>query len=75
MVAAVSIPVSADIESGFGATPAEVADTVAQVITAGAVGINIEDAHTDGSSPLRPVIACTLVVNEAAVGKHIGNIL
>ena len=55
VVAAVSIPVSADIESGFGATPAEVADTVVQVITAGAVGINIEDAHTDGSSPLRPV--------------------
>ncbi|MDH6143231.1 2-methylisocitrate lyase-like PEP mutase family enzyme [Kitasatospora sp. GP30] len=55
VVNAVSVPVTADIESGFGATASEVAETVAQVIAAGAVGINIEDAHTGGSSPLRPV--------------------
>jgi 2-methylisocitrate lyase-like PEP mutase family enzyme len=46
---------SADIESGFGATPAEVAETIAGVIAAGAVGINIEDKHVAGSdSVLRP---------------------
>lgn len=55
VVDAVSVPVTADIESGFGATPAEVADTVARVIATGAVGINIEDAHPEGATPLRPV--------------------
>ncbi|GAA1955323.1 isocitrate lyase/phosphoenolpyruvate mutase family protein [Catenulispora subtropica] len=37
------VPVTADIESGFSADPDGVADTVAEVLTAGAVGINIED--------------------------------
>jgi 2-methylisocitrate lyase-like PEP mutase family enzyme len=40
---AVDAPVTADIESGFGRTPAEVAETVRMVIEAGAVGINLED--------------------------------
>jgi 2-methylisocitrate lyase-like PEP mutase family enzyme len=40
----VDAPVSADIESGFGRTPGEVAETVRMVIQAGAVGINLEDA-------------------------------
>lgn len=55
IVAAVSVPVTADIESGFGATPADVADTVRAVLAAGAVGINIEDALHDGGGPLRDV--------------------
>jgi 2-methylisocitrate lyase-like PEP mutase family enzyme len=41
---AVAIPVTADIESGFGATASDVADTVRQTIQAGAVGVNLEDA-------------------------------
>jgi 2-methylisocitrate lyase-like PEP mutase family enzyme len=40
IVAAVSVPVTADIESGYG----DVAATVADVIDAGAVGVNIEDS-------------------------------
>jgi len=40
---AVTIPVTADIESGFGATASDVADTVRQTIQAGAVGVNLED--------------------------------
>jgi 2-methylisocitrate lyase-like PEP mutase family enzyme len=53
VVAAVDLPVSADIEAGYGADPSDVADTVAGVIAAGAVGINIEDAHHSGPQPLR----------------------
>lgn len=53
VAAAVDLPVTADIESGFGATPADVAQTVTRVIGAGAVGINIEDAQPGGDSPLR----------------------
>jgi len=38
-----NIPLSADIESGFGATSEQLGDTIRRVIKAGAVGINIED--------------------------------
>jgi 2-methylisocitrate lyase-like PEP mutase family enzyme len=40
----VDAPVTADIESGFGATPADVAETIRMVIDAGAAGVNLEDA-------------------------------
>lgn len=46
IVDAVRIPVSADIESGYAATADGVARTVAAVIDAGAVGINLEDGGT-----------------------------
>ena len=39
----VGIPVSADIEGGYSNDPVEVAEVVARVIGAGAVGINLED--------------------------------
>ncbi len=41
---AVTIPVTADLEAGYGETPAEVGESVRLVIDAGAVGCNIEDA-------------------------------
>ncbi|SDM65008.1 isocitrate lyase/PEP mutase family protein [Allokutzneria albata] len=56
VVAAVSAPVTADIESGFGATPADVAETIRGIAEAGAVGVNLEDAHHGGDSPLRPIV-------------------
>ncbi|MER5202499.1 isocitrate lyase/phosphoenolpyruvate mutase family protein [Streptomyces sp. NPDC002825] len=43
IVAAVDVPVTADIEGGYGQDAAGVAETVARVLDAGAVGINIED--------------------------------
>ncbi|MEH0938921.1 isocitrate lyase/PEP mutase family protein [Micromonospora psammae] len=55
VVAAVPSPVTADIESGYGDTPDEVARTVRAVIGAGAVGVNVEDARHDGAGPLREV--------------------
>ncbi|MBI2792217.1 MAG: isocitrate lyase/phosphoenolpyruvate mutase family protein [Gammaproteobacteria bacterium] len=39
----VNIPVTVDIEGGYGITPKEVQQTVRRVIEAGAVGINFED--------------------------------
>ncbi len=44
IVKAVSCPVSADIEAGYGDTIEEVLQTVRAIINAGAVGINIEDS-------------------------------
>lgn len=55
VAAAVTVPVTADIESGYAADPAGVARTVTGVLAAGAVGVNIEDARPAGTSPLRPV--------------------
>lgn len=46
------VPVTADIETGYGEAPADVASTVQRVIAAGAVGINIEDGRP-GHGPLR----------------------
>jgi 2-methylisocitrate lyase-like PEP mutase family enzyme len=40
---AVEVPVTADVEAGFGSTPEEVADTARAVIAAGAIGMNLED--------------------------------
>ncbi|MEU0882073.1 isocitrate lyase/phosphoenolpyruvate mutase family protein [Lentzea sp. NPDC005914] len=44
----VQIPVTADIEAGFGSTAGEVSETVGAVSEAGASGVNIEDG-LDGS--------------------------
>ncbi|MDH6132757.1 2-methylisocitrate lyase-like PEP mutase family enzyme [Kitasatospora sp. MAA4] len=55
VVAAVAVPVTADIESGFAGTADGVAETVRGVLAAGAVGVNLEDALRDGSAPLRAV--------------------
>jgi 2-methylisocitrate lyase-like PEP mutase family enzyme len=48
----VTIPVTADIESGFAHDAREVAETVRRVIDAGAVGINLEDQVHDGTHSL-----------------------
>ena len=58
IVRAVSVPVTADIESGYGATPAALARSIADIIGAGAVGVNLEDGLR-GPAPIRPI-------NEAA---------
>ena len=54
IVRVAAVPVTADIETGYGGTPEEVAATVRAVIATGAVGINIEDGMP-GHGPLRGV--------------------
>jgi 2-methylisocitrate lyase-like PEP mutase family enzyme len=50
IAAAVEVPVTADVEGGYGPEPRDVAATVTAVIDAGAVGANVEDsAASDGS--------------------------
>ena len=50
IVAAVALPVTVDLESGYGDTPAAVGATVAAALDAGAVGCNLEDSDpADGS--------------------------
>jgi 2-methylisocitrate lyase-like PEP mutase family enzyme len=52
ITAAVDVPVSADLEAGYGAEPEEVGETIRQAIIAGAVGGNIEDFTGERSAPL-----------------------
>src|SRR5262249_11716724 len=49
---ATRLPVSADLESGYGRSPAEVAETCRRALEAGAVGVNLEDATGDAARPL-----------------------
>jgi len=52
VVDAVDVPVSADYMSGYGATPEEVADSVARCVATGVAGLSIEDSTGDPRSPL-----------------------
>lgn len=52
IVRAVDVPVTADIEAGYGPTRQDVSDTLEAVLEAGAVGVNIEDRRRDASDPL-----------------------
>ena len=49
MAAAVRVPVTADVEAGYGPTPEAAARTARGVIAAGAVGLNLEDGASDGA--------------------------
>jgi len=51
---AVSVPVTADIEGGFGANPREVGRSITDIIGAGAVGVNLEDSMP-GPVPMRAI--------------------
>jgi 2-methylisocitrate lyase-like PEP mutase family enzyme len=75
IVDAVSVPVTADIEGGYGPSAADVAQTVNAVLDAGAGGINLEDAnHEGGPAPLVGVDEqCQRIAaaREAASGRGI----
>jgi len=52
---AVGIPVTSDVEAGYGAKPEDVAETAREVIFAGAVGMNLEDTVDDRPEVLADV--------------------
>src|SRR6516164_6989731 len=52
IAAAVDLPVSADFMSGYGATPEDVAESVAKCVATGVAGLSIEDATGDSAIPL-----------------------
>jgi len=51
-VRAVKVPVTADVEWGYGSTAEEIAQTTREVIEAGAVGLNLEDTTGRADQPL-----------------------
>ena len=52
ITAAVSVPVSIDLEAGYGDTPDAAAKSAIKILKAGAIGINIEDGLSGGKRQL-----------------------
>lgn len=72
IVAATDLPVSADLEDGFGASPQACADTIALACDIGLVGGSIEDATGDETAPIYGLSEATdrvAAAVEAAKGR------
>ncbi|MGI8553690.1 MAG: isocitrate lyase/PEP mutase family protein [Dehalococcoidia bacterium] len=73
VVAAVDIPVSADLENGFGHAASFTAETVRLAAETGLVGCSIEDASGEKERPLYDIDAATeRVAASAAAAKSLG---
>jgi 2-methylisocitrate lyase-like PEP mutase family enzyme len=55
IVKSVTVPVTVDLEAGFGDTTEEICETVLGILKIGAVGINIEDADPKRPGRLFPI--------------------
>jgi 2-methylisocitrate lyase-like PEP mutase family enzyme len=67
IVRAVHVPVTADVESGYGSNPEDAARTTRELIQAGAVGMNLEDGSGD---PSRPLIGFELAVEKVKAARQ-----
>lgn len=65
IVSVTELPVSIDMEAGYGATPEDVARSAARVAEAGAVGVNLED-RAPGKTALLPVAEAAARVGAVA---------
>jgi len=66
IVRSAQVPVTADIEAGYGATPSDVAAHVAEIIQAGVVGINLEDGLHGPMRSIEDAVARLGAAREAA---------
>ena len=69
VVLGTDLPVSADLENGFGHAPADAAETIRLAADAGLVGGSIEDASGD---PARPLYDREHAVARVAAAVEIG---
>jgi 2-methylisocitrate lyase-like PEP mutase family enzyme len=70
IVEATPLPVSADLENGFGDEPETVADTIRGAAEAGLAGGSIEDATTRQDDPVYPLARAVERVAAAAEAAH-----
>jgi 2-methylisocitrate lyase-like PEP mutase family enzyme len=73
LVAATDLPVSADLENGFGAQPSEVAETVRLAAETGLAGCSIEDFSGDRSDPIYEFGLAAERVAAAVGAAHAGS--
>jgi 2-methylisocitrate lyase-like PEP mutase family enzyme len=71
----VAVPVTADIEGGYGETPEAVGRSIGDIIGAGAVGVNLEDGlrpgrHAPGSPPIRSIEDAAARIRAAREAAH-----
>jgi 2-methylisocitrate lyase-like PEP mutase family enzyme len=70
---ATSIPVSADLQNGFGNDPEDVAVTILQAAKTGIVGGSIEDSSGDSGNPLYPLeLAAERIRHGAVAARSLG---
>jgi len=69
IAAAVKVPVTADVEAGYGNRPEDAAQTAKRVIEAGAVGMNLEDTT---SVPRRALADLSLQLEKIAAVQETG---
>ena len=55
VVRAVRVPVTADIEAGYGETPDQVGNSITDILRTGVVGFNLEDGTLQPDRPVRPI--------------------
>lgn len=67
IASAVSVPVTADVEGGYGETPDEVAGTIASCIDAGVSGVNLEDSLRPIEEQERRIAAARSAADEAGI--------
>jgi 2-methylisocitrate lyase-like PEP mutase family enzyme len=67
IICATDLPVSADLENGFGDAPEDVAETVRRAAEAGLVGCTIEDST---GRPEQPLYEMSLAVERIAAGAE-----
>jgi 2-methylisocitrate lyase-like PEP mutase family enzyme len=72
LVAATDLPVSADLESGFGETPEAVAETYRLAAETGLAGASIEDSTRDADHPILDIDEAADRVRAAAEAFHAG---
>jgi methylisocitrate lyase len=73
IVGATDLPVTVDLESGYGDTPEAVGETVALAIAAGAVGCNLEDSFP-ATGRLRTMIDQAARIRRARLTADAANI-
>jgi 2-methylisocitrate lyase-like PEP mutase family enzyme len=73
IVAATTIPVSADLQNGFGDAPEECAETIRLAASAGLAGGSIEDYSGDDSKPIYEFQLAVERVSAAAKAAHAAN--
>jgi 2-methylisocitrate lyase-like PEP mutase family enzyme len=74
----VDVPVTADVEAGYGPRPEDAAETARRVLDAGAVGMNLEDATNDAENPLEDLqlqVEKIRAVREVAVSSGVPVVL
>jgi 2-methylisocitrate lyase-like PEP mutase family enzyme len=73
LCAAVALPVSADLQNGFGDRPRDAAETIRLAAQAGAVGGSIEDAAGQGENPVYDIgLARDRVQAAAEAARSVG---